>query len=809
MKKIKRAAFNFHPSTPLTHATLDKPGHHQQLIFGTKADTLKQLKSAITQAKVLDVVSIRHADWPDQRLWHAVAAKGWADRPLVVRSSALSEDNNEASNAGRYTSIIGVTGKTALFNAIKTVFNSYGDECGPQDQVLIQPCLQNVILAGVIMTADLDTLSPYYSVNYESSGSTDGVTRGDRNDLRNYVCLKHKASAERHPHFNKLFAACAEIEQLSGNEALDIEFAFDKQGYLYIFQVRPIVCRNKSITPPNVDLGHALRKLHNRIKSRFDLHPELLGKQPIYGVMPDWNPAEIIGVKPRSLAFSLYRELITDDIWAYQRDNYGYRNLRSHPLLVSFLGVPYVDVRVSFNSFVPKGLPDSIAEKLVNYYIDRLINNPHYHDKVEFEIVHSCYYLNLPERLEELQLHGFNANEIRRIEFALLNVTNKIIHSENGLFRQDLNKIEMLKQRYALVANSDLNTIEKIFWLIEELKRYGTLPFAGIARAGFIAVQFLRSFVELGILTQAEHDAFMTSLNSVALSLRKDLEALYTGNLSKHLFLKRYGHLRPGTYDILSPRYDEQFEAYFGDQTPRCEATEPFFFDRAQLTSIDQLLEEHGIHASALQLTQFIKEAIEGREYAKFIFTQPLSDILKLTRKFAEEHHISHQDISHLDIRVLKNCYTVLDQRSIESIMRSSIAQNKQTYEYTKHVKLPNTILKPDDVYSFFLDRDQPNFITLKQVEGKTVLLKQGSTDSYRNSIAFIESADPGYDFVLSHGICGLITKFGGANSHMAIRCAELGLPAVIGAGEQNFRTWSRASRLLIDGAARQVKVIA
>ena len=35
-----------------------------------------------------------------------------------------------------------------------------------------------------------------------------------------------------------------------------------------------------------------------------------------------------------------------------------------------------------------------------------------------------------------------------------------------------------------------------------------------------------------------------------------------------------------------------------------------------------------------------------------------------------------------------------------------------------------------------------------------------------------------------------LVTQYGGANSHMAIRCAELGIPAVIGAGEKSFEEW-------------------
>ena len=31
--------------------------------------------------------------------------------------------------------------------------------------------------------------------------------------------------------------------------------------------------------------------------------------------MPDWNPAEMIGVVPHPLSMSLYRELITKSSW--------------------------------------------------------------------------------------------------------------------------------------------------------------------------------------------------------------------------------------------------------------------------------------------------------------------------------------------------------------------------------------------------------------------------------------------------------------------------------------------------------------
>ena len=50
-----------------------------------------------------------------------------------------------------------------------------------------------------------------------------------------------------------------------------------------------------------------------------------------------------------------------------------------------------------------------------------------------------------------------------------------------------------------------------------------------------------------------------------------------------------------------------------------------------------------------------------------------------------------------------------------------------------------------------------------------------------------IDSADPGYDFIFLSNINGLITKYGGVNSHMSVRCTELKIPAAIGVGENKF----------------------
>src|SRR5690606_1265993 len=170
-----------------------------------------------------------------------------------------------------------------------------------------------------------------------------------------------------------------ELESLIPDQALDVEFGITDEG-LFLLQARPLVMRERVFS--NEIHGEILHKIANKASSGFKAHPFLHGRRTIYGVMPDWNPAEIIGTRPRPLAFSLYRELITNSTWAYQRNNYGYKNLRSHPLLIDFMGQPFVDVRVSFNAFVPKDIEADLADRLVDYYLDRLEKNPQLHDKV-------------------------------------------------------------------------------------------------------------------------------------------------------------------------------------------------------------------------------------------------------------------------------------------------------------------------------------------------------------------------------------------------------------------------------------------
>ena len=71
-----------------------------------------------------------------------------------------------------------------------------------------------------------------------------------------------------------------------------------------------------------------------------------------------------------------------------------------------------------------------------------------------------------------------------------------------------------------------------------------------------------------------------------------------------------------------------------------------------------------------------------------------------------------------------------------------------------------------------------------------------------------MENADPGYDFIFSHNIRGLKTEYGGANSHMSIRCAEMGLPAAIGCGEVLFDKLLFSSKIQLDCYNKQIFIL-
>ena len=227
--------------------------------------------------------------------------------------------------------------------------------------------------------------------------------------------------------------------------------------------------------------------------------------------------------------------------------------------------------------------------------------------------------------MEQLTEVGFSKNEQQVIASSLRDLTNRIVHSQDGLWRRDAAKVDTLNERREQLLASSAEPIERIYWLLEDAKRYGTLPFAGLARAGFIAVQMLKSLVAVGVFSQEDYEAFIGSVSTVSGQLSRD-----RANLDREAFLTRYGHLRPGTYEILSPRYDESPELYFdwNQQLPAPDPVKPFALTLPQMREIAELLEAHGLQPDPVGLFDFLQASSYGN-WQSFLYPKS-SDVLVL-----------------------------------------------------------------------------------------------------------------------------------------------------------------------------------
>lgn len=773
-----------------------------------KSGVLKNLNGRIRKAKILPQYAFSYLEWSSDSNYiiSKLFEEKFCNDCLIVRSSASQEDSVGQSSAGAYTSVLNVQGKSAIRNAISEVFLSFGREIKNDDMVFIQPMLKNVELSGVVFTTDPSNGAPYFVIDYAYGNDTTVITAGQQiNGATAYI--HHSRLILAPEKLKPVINLSEELIEVTNSRHLDIEFGVDGLGEVYLFQLRPLHVNASFSEMENQLQERSLvlgQELFKRLKKSS---PHVNNQKTMLGNMPDWNPAEIIGVRPKPLALSLYKEMITDRIWAYQRDKYGYKNLRSAPLLYSIAGSPFIDIKTCFYSFVPKMVSEDLSARLVEYYINKLSSAPELHDKIEFEIVFSCYTPSLPRKLQELKKHGFTDSDLTELAVSLKHLTNRVTHSESGEWRVDRGKIDILRYRQLKLAARKIDSYDYIFWLAEDCKRYGTLAFAGLARAAFVATQFLNSMGEEGVLSKNRIEQFWVSLETMGSNISRDFYLL-----DREVFLEKYGHLRPGTYDIVSDSYSEKPERYFDWQKDTNSNNQPdsfyssrdFSLSNEEEKKVQTMLDMHGIQHTPQSLFRFFKAAIEGREYGKFIFSWSIDRILKQVESLGKTCGFSREDCSFINFQELLMNYSY--SSSIEDCMGSTINRGKANYNILKKITLPNLICDERDLWCFEIKNGSPNYITLGQVSGEVFALKSGGNYSnIKNKIVLIESADPGYDWILTAGIKAFVTCYGGANSHMAVRALELDLPAVVGVGERAFKKWTAARNIEINCAQRRI----
>jgi phosphohistidine swiveling domain-containing protein len=287
-----------------------------------------------------------------------------------------------------------------------------------------------------------------------------------------------------------------------------------------------------------------------------------------------------------------------------------------------------------------------------------------------------------------------------------------------------------------------------------------------------------------------------------------DRSSLLDSKITQEQFLIKYGHLRSGTYDITSLPYSKNIEFAIGGSS---RVTGHIETNNAELLlGMKPLLDRIAMDLSIENVDlifEFLQEAIGARENYKFIYSKAVSEILEKIVDFGTIYGLNRRDLQFITIEDISHIATMESPIEVRDFLNVTFKGRRDIYNLNSKMILPEIVFEENDFYTFDSHSARPNYVTNKSVKSQTIYLDSAQRVDLKGKIIIIENADPGYDWIFNHGIVGLITKYGGAASHMSIRCSELGVPAAIGTGELLFDKIVLAKELLLDAKNQKIEV--
>lgn len=714
-----------------------------------------------TPLRVPPSLSVTRRQWRAQRasvlvqVGHTLRAARYA-----VRSDAFDEDRSAASQAGRYLSLLDVA-SDAVAEAIDAVFDAMSGHA--EDQVLLQPMLAPSRRACVASTHRLSDGAPWYCIEFGQGDPA--VVTGGRATGRHLAWPRAQfadasAGAQAQamslisdPDAAQVIALLRAIEACGLREPFEVECLFTDSGAPWLLQLRALGMRERwprrSPRPPT-----------RPTLALCEPEPDLLGRHTALSLMSDWNPAELIGTHPRPLALSLFQALISRDSWWRARAQLGYRappRAGIH-LLRPVLGRPYVDLRRSLNSLLPAGLDALTGTRLVEAWVERVRRQPELHDKLEFEVCRSVRDFT-PAPIVRATLGAcLDGSAAAAFEQALHGLSLRLLGTSPRT------------EPHAAAAGDTFDPARPSIDAVKRLLRVArqrALDFAADARLAFAAEAQLRSAIARGALTPERAGLLRQSLGATATP----------GDL--HHDAPRW---RPSSFDITQPLLPAP------EGVRRDEAKRQFELSPAETRALDSLLHEAGFALAPAAWLQWWQHCSRAREAGKYALMRPLAQLLEALAALGARQGLDREALSWLSLPMLLRG---LGQDSAPTALQTCAERAWRRAEREQGWLLGPVLREASDLDAFDSLGLLPNFIGRRALRAPLHVLPNSDPAQAvpRGAIVAVLQADPGYDWLFARDIGGLITAWGGAHSHMAIRCAEFDLPAAIGCGEA---VWAR-----------------
>jgi phosphohistidine swiveling domain-containing protein len=323
--------------------------------------------------------------------------------------------------------------------------------------------------------------------------------------------------------------------------------------------------------------------------------------------------------------------------------------------------------------------------------------------------------------------------------------------------------------------------------------------FAHLARAAFVATDLLGALHDEGLAERGP--AWMRGLGTVTAVLQHDAARTAAGHLAWEKFVERYRWMRPGTYDLTVPAYGEDPDGYLRPllavpAVPSTHVVAPWTAGRA--AAVARAVAALGVDAGELEA--FCRAAITGRERGKAAYAAWVSAVLEAVAARGSAHGIDRESMRHLHIGEVLATHP--------GRWPGLIARRRARARVCALAELPDVITGVSDLDCFARGLGRANFVGTGKASGPVHTTPNPACPPPPGAVIVLESADPGYDWIFAHRPAALVTAYGGANSHMAIRCAELGIPASIGIGPALHASCVAARRLAVDAGGSRVDVL-
>ena len=688
-------------------------------------------------------------------------------KQIIIRSNSSKEDTDETSSAGKFLSIgpIDKNDISLIKKSWNEVLQSY--EKDDNNTVIFQDYVDGAKSVSVLTSYKVGTDSPYRTFSTYYGSQTDAVTSGRYNKIKNFFIHRSLDNLpEKFKEYYKFFKIQNQLENLFGNKQLDIEIVTDQKEEPLLLQVRPLMGKAIKKEPIMVERS-VIDENVKRYKELIPTTDDRFGTNQIYSNMSDMNPAEMIGKKPDNIAFSLYRFMFTDTTWNKQRGEFGYRIYSGGKLMELFNNVAYINVNHSLNSFLTRNIKNETCEKIINYQLNKLETYPHLHDSIEFDISRSSYTFETDEKFGEEYKNIIDRKEIIQWHHDLIEIdsfNSSTLHKNNEIILDAFSKLDDSFQ-YLDKEN------------IKFVRDNMALPFTHHSRLGFVYFAQLNNFLKNGVINEEEKQNLLLSVNSISTKMKQDAYRVKTGDISLNDFLIIYGHVRAGNYNLSSSNLKSNisFAESLINTSNEPIPSEPLKIDIFK--KIDDYFNLNKISYTSENWVEMFQLAVSTRENSKFYYTKGIDGILNEI----EEKDISDRELFQL-LDFEYNDINTFNQKIVDTLM-------------------PDVVTSSDDFYAYEEMNKDGNYIGQGTVTGEILFLDgtENNRNNLDNKIIVIPAADPGWDWIFNYKIKSLITEFGGPNSHMAIRCAEHNIPAILGIGEKNFLAILNSKNLVVD----------